>query len=508
MSAEEFVITSKFVPPEQILATEISIQLFLKDFISSVPIATQTELEDMEIILKRVLVDDNGSKLLTTSLEGKTLLTYIIEATKDTENTQVRIASVAVLRAISGTVHGVQNMVSHPSVFEALILGLKDSTDAVWFSCKECLIQLSKNENGAKEFFSLSLQKILRDTANSSTHVSIRVFETILGMASRSETALEQLKKTNWFQLLANCIKNEEDVLIRLNSIELVMEIARANRSSQPYADQLLLSLFKNYNLTAIVSQIIKASHSDEIDPSDPYISFVIPQILLLTGAVAVSCPPNSELAESLNSAGIIDSALILMTSSSDPQVIEGSLCCLGGLVMHSNNSEPFSTEKFRNCFAKHFFAANESVKIAAAGTLARFILSPIEETGFQLYEYLASYSKSPTLDYLIRASKLENYQITDSVYSIISSILKSKEGLKIITATDNGQKLVNWLIDRNTDSRKIGKEVKFSFVKELNSHKDHTICLASNYQSELKVFLIHGPYRQVAEPEVATEQF
>eukprot|EP00300_Choanocystis_sp_HF-7_P000146 c10125_g1_i1.p1 GENE.c10125_g1_i1~~c10125_g1_i1.p1 ORF type:complete len:380 (+),score=87.95 c10125_g1_i1:96-1142(+) len=337
--------------------------------------------------------------------------------------------------------------------------------------------------------------------------------DSVFESAMRDQEALTNAFNNKFFSQLSTALKQEEDVLVRLNVLEVFANMTRQPPSTHPYALNCVKAVLdSDPELIPALANVVRAAQwPEEFGASEPFASMLAPQVLIVAGLVPHMAAKgwsvsDAELAEPFVANGFVDlSANIILharqSNQYDAQLLDGALCCVAGLTCsrtaHAQISNVSGTHD-----AIAWFAANAPLHVrpGALWTVSSIIKFTDEEDSKRMFERIGAHARPArsSSEILIQMTGSREAELVDQVYRLFHAMFGKAWGPALFTS-DN--KAMRWLLDRNTDDRKIGKEAKFQLVERLLENPVTVESVDATIRSRCRVHVLQGPFKVEMEP-------
>jgi 26S proteasome non-ATPase regulatory subunit 5 len=330
---------------------------------------------------------------------------------------------------------------------------IADENLGVAIHAMNILKKIGQNEEGIKLLYSGVLLRSIAKLLSLNDIVKFRVYEVIVDIAKNSEGGLSASINSGFLQSLISSL-NDDDILIQLNALETLTELALTKVGLDFLEQQQVLQ--------QLADKIARAHET-------PLSSLLIPGLMKFFGNVAQLCPD-----EIFSRYPVVISALFEVIESDDQTILAIALDTLGHVS---------STVKGKYALQKLGNAMPSTLKKIAE--IIKKMPSELRVRGLNNLTRIFSLNKSEQDNRILSLIKSWFDSLSDEPLKLIVSLSKqpfadirqaSLEVLHVIASQEWGQEyianypgLVEFLLDRNIESYKKCKEIKFEIVKNLS---------------------------------------
>lgn len=338
--------------------------------------------------------------------------------------------------------------------------------------------------------YSNPMLNVLHVVLNVTDEIRFRVYETLINICKLSIVALECTVQSGLIQQLLNEM-NKDDILIRLNCLELISDLAMVDHGLV-YLDQ-----------QGIVQKLETMMASVE---SDPMASFLVPGLMKFFGGVAryhpkEICSGNSTFVntvfENLSSSDQNLCSIAIQTVGFIGSSIEGKLA-LDKLGNKMKQGLQYIGKAIRD--------APSSMRLHALHTTASLIKLEVQDqtTEFlEMTENWFSLLNSKSFDIIMGIAQQPFTDLRISAHEVLTSLAMQSWGQKLM---NNYPGFNEYLLDRSTEKVKEGKDSKFEIIKVLADSPTTVEEFGQPYYVKLKAYVLAGPYFVQTQSEVAFE--
>ncbi|KMQ92678.1 26s proteasome non-atpase regulatory subunit 5-like protein [Lasius niger] len=355
----------------------------------------------------------------------------------------------------------------------------------------ECAMSIVKkvgnNPNGLHILYKGELLRTFARLLQNDT-ISFRVYEVIVDIAKTSREALEVTAQSGFLNSLINVLEND-DILLQLNALEILTQLAIFEEGLSYLEQQEVLS--------KLVQKIAQANEN-------PLSNLLIPGLMKFFGNVARHWPN-----ELFTKYPMIISALFEVIDSGDQNILGSALDTLG-----------FVSASVEGKYALQVLGDAMPGALKKIAEIVQKMPTPLRVRGLNNLALILEVKRDEQDNRILSLTKLWFDSLCDDPLGMIVTICRQpfadirKAGLEVLAVIASqvwGQEyisthpgLVEFLLDRNIESFKECKDVKYEVVKRL-SQAERDIFDADTIQ-KFKQFVNEGPYFVDINTEVAIE--
>lgn len=355
-------------------------------------------------------------------------------------------------------------------------------------SAMEIVKKIGKHPNGIKLLYKGELLRCLARLLAENDAVTFRTYEVIVDIAKSSREVFDASVQSGFLNSLINIMENE-DILLQLNALEVMTELALTSEGLHYLEEQNVLK--------KLVEKIAKADEN-------PLSNLLIPGLMKFFGNVS-RCKPY----EIFSKYPIVVSALFEVIESGDQAILSTALDTLGHVastvegkyaLQDLGNSMPSALKQI----AKIIQTFPTDLRIRALNCLTQILYVEKSEHDNKLLSLTKSWFDclcDDSLGMTIGLCKQPFADIRQASLEVLGVIASQMWGQECM-ATYPG--LVEFLLDRNIESFKECKEAKYEVVKHLSQAEQGIF--DANTTQKFKQFVKEGPLFVETYTEVALE--
>lgn len=341
--------------------------------------------------------------------------------------------------------------------------------------------------NGTKALYSGILLRTIAKLLAQNNEVSFRLYEVIIYIAKSSEQGLEASANSGLLSSLINILDND-DILLQLNALETVSELATSDSGLKYLEDREILS--------ELNKKIAKAH-------DNPLSSLLIPGLMKFFGCVAKNHPY-----EIFSKYPLVISALFeIIEETEDMILLEHALDTLGFVAStvdgkyaldNLGGAMLLTIKKIRNIIRDK----PTELRLRALDNLALILhVEKIKQNNRVLVltkSWFDLLDDNP-LSVIVDLCKQPFPDIRQSSMKVLLELATQPWGQEYII---NCPGLLEFLVNRSAESIKECKELKYGIIKNLKNSE----YFDSRTMQQLEKFVKEGPFYVDADVEVATE--
>jgi 26S proteasome non-ATPase regulatory subunit 5 len=420
---------------------------------------------------------------------GEIYQRYLIEvpALMTNQNASVRLLILREFLRTASHPQKIFQLLADTTLLISLINKIGDNDLTVAECAMSIMKKLGGNPNGLHILYKGELLRTFARLLQNDT-ISFRVYEVIVDIAKISREALEVTAQSGFLNSLINVLENE-DILLQLNALEILTRLALFEEGLSYLEQQEVLS--------KLVQKIAQANENH-------LSNLLIPGLMKFFGNVARYWPN-----ELFSKYPVIISALFEVIDSGDQTIIGPALDTLGYVSV--------SVE------GKYALQALGDAMLGALKKIAEIVQgmpTALRIRGLNNLALILDVKKAEQDNRILSLTKLWFDSLCDDPLGMIIAICRqpfadirqaSLEVLVVISYQVWGQEyistypgLVEFLLDRNIESFKECKDVKYEVVKCLSQAEQNIF--DADTMRKFKQFVNEGPYFVDVNTEVAIE--
>lgn len=352
----------------------------------------------------------------------------------------------------------------------------------------DILKRIGQSTEGLRMLYSGLLMRSIAKLLATNDVVKFRVYEVIVDVAKNNKESLEASIRSGFLQSLIDTIEND-DILLQLNALEILTGLALTQEG---------LDYLERQGVLEQLSQKIAQAHET------PLSSLLIPGLMKFFGNVARLCPN-----EIFSRYPPVISALFEVLESDDQTILANALDTLG--YVSSSVEGKYALQSLGNAMP---------IALKKISEVIQTMPSDLRVRGLNNLELILDVKKPEQDNRILTLVKSWFDCLGEEPLKMILSICKQPfadirqgglEVLVVIASQAWGQEyiashpgLIEFLLDRNIETFKECKEIKFEVVRQL-SEAESNIFDAQQIE-KFKKFVSEGPFYIDTLTEVAIE--
>lgn len=363
-----------------------------------------------------------------------------------------------------------------------------DTDLAVAKYAMDVLKKIGQSPEGLHALYSGVLLRSIAKLLATSDVVKFRVYEVVVDIAKSSKEGLEASVSSGFLQSLISMVDND-DILLQLNALEVLKELA-LSQAGLDYLEQQGV-------LQQLSEKIARANET-------PLSNLLIPGLMKFFGNVAQLCPN-----EIFSRYPAVISALFEVIESDDQLILPIALDTLGHVsstirgkyaMQELGNAMPSAMKKISEVIQK----MPSELRVRGLNSLAHILSVSKSEQDNRSLSLVKSWFDclcEEPLKMIVSLCKQPFADIRQASLEVLAVIAQQEWGQELIASHPG---LVEFLLDRNVESFKECKDVKFEIVRILS--ESATNVFDASTMLRLKKFVTEGPFHVDAVTEVAME--
>lgn len=385
----------------------------------------------------------------------------------------------------------VANMVNS-DIFPLVLASIAFQDTRTANKASELLYKIAHTPSGLEAFYGPTCSVMLKQLLQVNGTISFRVYDLIIKVATISN---ETFSKSESSGLLSEFVKElqSDDLLIKINAIELLNEIA---------VNPLGLSFLEKANLLGSISAVL-----DNADDGDVVVGLVKCAVIKFFGNLGenktIQFEPVSNKYHILEK---LDSCL----DSLNPEVLTVTITAIGLIGSHLSGLELISRNQ--NLMEK-FFQVNESsvgeIKGAFLQSVSKMIFvrddndlnnEQIEKLTLEVYQRIQG--RPSTLTSLIKEAKQPEEYIRIASFACLQAIAYHVWGSELMAQSNE---FMDYILNRSTEHTEQGQTWKYAIIQTLLSAPDASRVFG-NYYPQMMVYVRQGAFYRPLEAAAAVE--
>ncbi|XP_011168763.1 26S proteasome non-ATPase regulatory subunit 5 [Solenopsis invicta] len=450
------------------------------------PFYSQLTSNDREVIEQ---ICDILTILFSILEPGEIYQRYLVEVSALITNPNASVRLLVLQEFLRTALHPqkIFQLLADTTLLISIINRISDNDLNVAERAMSIVKKIGENPNGLHILYKGELLRTFARLLQNDT-ISFRVYEVIVDIAKTSQEALEVSAQSGFLNSLINILDNE-DMLLQLNALEILTQLALFEEGLSYLEQQEVLS-----KLVQKISQVNE----------NPLSNLLIPGLMKFFGNVARHWPN-----ELFSKYPVIISALFDVIDSGDQNILGSALDTLG-----------FVAAGVEGKYALQALGDAMPSALKKIAEIVQRMPTALRIRGLNSLALILEVKRVEQDNRILSLTKLWFDSLCDDPLGMIVAICRqpfadirqaSLEVLAVISCQVWGQEyistypgLVEFLLDRNIESFKECKDVKYEVVKCL-SQAERNIFDAETMQ-KFKQFVNEGPYFVDVNTEVAIE--
>lgn len=402
----------------------------------------------------------------------------------------VRELCLSELERCSSSMNGLLALLDNVDVLVYTSRALSDENLSCAKLATKTLVNTAKHESGLELLFQHQIQSELEALLMKKDVIRFRVYELIVIIQALSDRALECCKRSGVLEKLTKELDGD-DVLLRLNCLELLTQMADSGKNGLMFVDE-----------GGIVTRLNNMLLSAE---ADPLMSLMLPSIIRFFGYLAQSRP--TEVTQQypaflLNVFSFLtadDPALKLIAIQTIGAV---SYSEAGLRVVFDNQAH---NDEIMKILCSNIKSSQADIKSRSLEALSSIFYSanvPSDDLSEVTRSLFTAMASNP-LQVLVDISKQPFQDVHCAVLRVFKSLAKYKWAQQDMTTSPG---FLEYLMDRTTETDKAGKEQKYEFIVELVRSPFSKEVFKKPFHLRLREYEREGPFYVRAQAAVAFE--
>ncbi|KAL7303645.1 hypothetical protein TKK_0003790 [Trichogramma kaykai] len=439
---------------------------------------------DLEKLWKEFESDDDEVtetcsliELLLEALKPEEILTnYVAELEKLLSSRVVapRVLSLEQILKVASDTNGLPLLLARVNLLNSVTQRIGDAELKVANLAMNVIKRVGKAPEGPKLLYSGVIMRSIAKLLSVDPTVRFRVYEVIIEVAKSSKEALAASVESGFMESLIDSI-NSDDVLIKLNVIELIIPLALTEDG------------YKYLNERGFVSQMANQIEHAKESPLD---ALFIPGLIKFFGCTARSNPY-----EIFAKYPVAVLSLFDLIAGNDMSILPIALDTLGYIsetvqskyALQDLKVMPMAMKKIGELMQN----STAEVKISACSNLAKILHVDKSEQDNRIVTLTKSWFDAlgeDPLKLVVDISRLPFNDLRNAAYEVLVEIASQQWGQESIV---NYPGLVEFLLDRRNETCKQCKETKYAMIKNL-SESD---VIDSSTLDSLKTYVQEGAF-------------
>ncbi|KAI8097236.1 26S proteasome non-ATPase regulatory subunit 5 [Halteromyces radiatus] len=369
-------------------------------------------------------------------------------------------------------------------------VAFQDSRTA--FKAVDILYKACLSDIGSESFFQSSAIQLLQSIMQINGTVGFRVYDLMMKIAGYSDRNFELCESSGILNQFMEEL-NTNDLLLRMNAIELLNEVAASPSGLQ--------FLIKAHLMNKLVETL------DIDDDSDVAVALTKCAVIKFFGSLGANKEVNFTNAQ--QQFHIIE-RLEKCIDSDNKEIETVSLAAVGLIGSHLNGLQLVQSN---NSLMANFFGiartASGDTKAVVLQSLSKMIgISDSEETFEQVEQRTSAiYPSIPEFPNVIKGitalAKLPVDNIRVAAFAVLEAIATRQWGRQEMA---RNFEFLGYLLDRSNESTQIGQMWKYAIVKTLVETGSNAESILGRHYSMLTQYIRQGPYYRAGQVTMAME--
>ncbi|XP_003699936.1 26S proteasome non-ATPase regulatory subunit 5 [Megachile rotundata] len=448
---------------------------------------TQLTSNDREVIHE---VCEVLKILFTITEPGEVYQRYSAEVSQLLNHPDAIVRSLVLheILCIASNPQKISLLLSDISLLVTVINKIADD-DLMVAKCAMCIMkEIGKHSNGLQVLYTGELLRSFARLLVKNDIITFRIYEVVVDVAKSSKEGLEASARSGFLNSLFDILESE-DILLQVNALEILTQLALTEEG--------LCYLEQQDVLRKLVQKIAQANEN-------PLSNLLIPGLMKFFGNVACHWPN-----EIFSKYPIVISALFEVIESGDQTILGVALDTLGHIstsvegkytLQALGDALPCTLKKIAEVIQR----MPTELRIRGLNNLALILDVPKAEQDNRILSLTKSWFDalcSDPMGMIVGICRQPFADIRQAGLEVLVVLASQVWGQEYISSCPG---LVEFLLDRNIETFKECKEVKYEVVKQL-AQAEQNIFDASIMQ-KFTEFISQGPHYVDIGTEVAVE--
>ncbi|KAH8550626.1 26S proteasome non-ATPase regulatory subunit 5 [Umbelopsis sp. PMI_123] len=381
------------------------------------------------------------------------------------------------------------SLMAKSDIFVFVLTTLSFQSSDVAEEASELIYKVALTEDGLNEFFRQQSIGILKAISTIDETIKFRVYELIIKVAGSSEKGFELAEND---MLLDNVIAEvkSDDILIKINAIEMFMEMA-----TSPPGYQFL----KKANLLSYLVGLMKNEDGSESSVT------VCAAIKFFGRLVSVKGVNIADIDADL---GIVDIWKNILSNANDDTLIV-TIATIGLIGTSADAVRLLNERGLLDEFSSNFRSSAGHIKVGYLQSLSQlFAVHALQETNSDIEKITEALfhnmgGSAGPVELLISLAQQPLEEMRIAVFAVLESIATHQWGQRELTQS---RKFLDYILNRTTETTHAGKTWKFSIVKALTMTPKAEANIEPMALRRLAEYVKQGPFYIHREAAVAME--
>ncbi|XP_014602892.1 PREDICTED: 26S proteasome non-ATPase regulatory subunit 5 [Polistes canadensis] len=380
------------------------------------------------------------------------------------------------------------SLIADVNLIVAVINRISEKDEVICAVAKNFITQIGQNPNGVKTLYHGEPLRTLAKLVVKNDHVSFHVYDVIISIATISKENLEATIQSGFLSSLINILQ-DNDILLQLNAINSLTPLALTEEGLNYLEQQeVLTGLFQ------------KMTYTDE----KPMSNIFTRNVMKFFGNIAQLSPNEMFLKYPA-----VVLALFKILDNEDLVFLDVALDTLGYIATNMEGKYALQTLGDSMLFAMKKIAeiiqgTRTTLKISALNNLNFLINVPKTEQDNRILSLTKSWFNAlcdDPLGLIVKMSKQPFIDIRFASLEVLVTVASQAWGQEYIFDSPG---LIEFLLDRNIETFKLCKELKYKIVQCLSEAESYVF--EAGTMKKLKQFVNEGPFYVETYTEVGFE--
>jgi len=359
----------------------------------------------------------------------------------------------------------------------------------------ELLILVAETRAGLAVLLATPTVQVLAELSGMSDTVNCRVLDLVVKVSQLSEEHLDGVEKLGLLQPLHRIVQ-VEDILVRLNAVQLVTDFALTHQG---------LRYLEKHSLLRQMEDILRSARAD------PFGDLLLPALLRFFGNIAHLRPKQMLVQHPV----FLETLLHTAEAAADHTLKAVAFESLGyiGVSLEGKSCLAGLGNKFINCIENLETLIQDSpteIRIRAMNAFASLIKLDKENQSGEYLELTESWyraslgSRNDPFGVLHAVVKQPFTELRLAIYQVLTNMARQGWGRKEILRRPGFPEL---LLDRGAERDKIGRDAKFALLTALIEAGDTKDIVGAELDVLLREYVRQGPHWVHVQSHVAFEE-
>ncbi|KAI9283083.1 26S proteasome non-ATPase regulatory subunit 5 [Umbelopsis sp. AD052] len=381
------------------------------------------------------------------------------------------------------------SLMAKSDIFVMVLTTLSFQSPEVAEKASDILYKVALTKDGLGEFFSQQSIAILKAIATINETIKFRVYELIIKVAGSSEKGFELAENDMLLDDVIEEVKSD-DILIKINAIEMLMEMAASPPGYQ---------FMKKANLLSYLVTLMKNETGSESSVT------VCAAVKFFGRLVSVKGVDVSEIEADL---GIVEIWKHILQNGSDDTLVV-TIATIGLVGSSTNALILFHEKGILEEVCDNFRLSAGHIKVGYLQSISQLLAVhdsseksvQVEKITEDIFHNMGG-SAGP-IELLISLSQQPLEEMRVSAFAVLESTATHEWGQRDLTRS---KKFLDYILNRTTETTHAGKTWKFSIVRALTVTPNAAANIEPMALRRLTEYVKQGPFYIHREAAVAME--